>query len=683
MIPRARLILGVLLSLYVLVVVRAFHIQVLGVKGIRERGAKQYGTSIPLVPERGVIYDRVGSELAVSIATKSIFVQPAKLKNPQKAAALLAPRVSRPASELKKLFASEKSFVWVRRQMPSTAADEAVLEVKEALAALDPRSRGKASAVEGIGAVEEPKRFYPNRELAASLLGFTNLDCEGIEGVELALDNYLRGERAHLICERDARGRLIVPASTAVEVNSKGHSVTLTIDRNIQHIAEKELQSAVATYKARGGMAMVVSPKTGEVLAMATAPSFNPNAPGGAPPSARRNQPLTDSFEPGSTFKVFTLASALEMGSIRQSDMFFCENGKYAYAGRTIHDTHKYGWLSGADILKFSSNIGITKINERMTGDRFFDMIRAFGFGSRTGIELKGEVPGIGPSRNDFNSRIRRATVSFGQGISVTPVQLAAGMSAVVNGGKMMKPYVVREIRDPEGNLVYSGEPRELRRVLSPKTSEQMREILGSVVQGDGTGTQARIKGFLVGGKTGTAQKVEPGTGRYSPDKRTASFVGFLPLRDPELLILVVIDEPRGQVYGGVVAAPAFNQIAVKTAYYLGIQPTEPIVASEPGKSEKPGAPEAPGITHGVRVTPVSSAASPSPMIMPDLAGLSMGRVVDQMNRYPVTLSMAGSGVARSQTPVPGTVLSPGAECAVTFAAECTPAMLVAKKGKR
>ena len=347
--------------------------------------------------------------------------------------------------------------------------------------------------------------------------------------------------------------------------------------------------------------------------------------------------------------------------------MFFCENGKYAYAGRTIHDTHKYGWLNGRDILKYSSNIGITKINERMDGDRFYDMIRAFGFGSRTGIELKGEVPGIGPSRNGFDSRIRRATVSFGQGISVTPVQLAAGMSAVVNGGKMMKPYVVREIRDPEGNSVYRGEPRELRRVLSPKTSAQMREILGSVVQGDGTGTQARIKGFLVGGKTGTAQKVEPGTGRYSPDKRTASFIGFLPLQDPELLILVVIDEPRGAVYGGVVAAPAFNQIAVKTAYYLGIQPTEPIAAdgARDGPKSRRSA-RRPASRAGVRVTPVSTAASPSPMIMPDLAGLSMGRVVDLMNRYPVKLSIAGSGVARSQTPVPGTVLSPGAECSVT-----------------
>jgi len=510
MTSRARLILGGLLFLYVLVVLRAFQIQVLGVREIRDRGAKQYCSTIPLIPKRGVILDRTGTELAVSVATKSIFVQPAKLRDPKKAADLLAPRVSRSAAELRKLFAGEKGFVWVRRQMPSTAAEEAVKEVKQALCTLDPEANGRPSAIDGIGTVEEPKRFYPNRELAASVVGFTNLDSEGMEGVELSLNKYLQGERGGLLCERDARGRLIVPATTPVEVNSKGHSVALTIDRNIQHVAESELQAAVEKYNARGGMAVVLSPGTGEILAMATAPSFNPNAPGGAPAHARKNRSLTDSFEPGSTFKVFTLASALELGAVSATDRFFCENGSYHYAGKVIHDTHRYGWLTAPEVVKFSSNIGITKINERMDGTRFYDMIRAFGFGSRTGIELQGEVPGLAPSRRGFDSRLRRATVAFGQGISVTPLQLAAGMAAVVNGGKVMKPYLVREIRDPEGKTVFRGEPRELRRVLSPKTSAQMREILGKVVEENGTGTQARIKGFLVGGKTGTAQKVEP-----------------------------------------------------------------------------------------------------------------------------------------------------------------------------
>ncbi len=654
---RARIVIGGLAAVYLLIVLRAFHIQVLGVRGIRERGAKQYCVSVPLVPKRGVILDRTGNELAVSLSTKSIFVQPAKLSSTSTAADILARRVERPAAELRKQFASGKSFLWVRRQMPSEQADEAVREVRAAL------SGGKGRGGEdGIGTVEEPKRFYPNRELAAQILGFTDLDSAGIEGIELSLDKYLRGARGYLVCERDARGRVIAPAAGPVTVAANGHAVVLTIDRNVQHVAQAELSEAVRKYDARGGIAVVMLPKTGEILAMATVPTFNPNAVGDAKVEDRKNRAITDSFEPGSTFKIFTLASAFELGAVDGSEQIFCENGKFKYAGRVIHDTHRYGWLSVPDVIKFSSNIGATKISDRMDGGRFLDMVRAFGFGTRTGVELSGEIAGLVPSRDAF-SKIRRATVSFGQGIAVTPLQLCGALGAVINGGKVMKPYVVREIRDAGGKVVYRGAPRELRRVVSPKTSTRVREILGRVVQEDGTGTQARIKGFLVGGKTGTAQKVEVGTGRYSPTKRIASFIGFLPLQDPELLILVVIDEPKGAVYGGVVAAPAFNQIAVKTAYYLGIPPTETLPGGAVARADEPK-PAKP------RVVRASAGVAEGPLVMPDLRGLSMGRVVDVMGRYSVKLSLAGTGVARRQSPVPGAVLLPGTECTVTFSGD-------------
>ncbi|MDX1814887.1 MAG: penicillin-binding protein 2, partial [Thermodesulfobacteriota bacterium] len=616
--PRARIILGVLLGVYGLIVLRAFQIQVLGVEGIRERGARQYSVKIPLLPKRGVIFDRTGTEFAVSLSTKSIYVQPSKLSSPDLAAKILSRRVSRPAAQLRKAFSSDRNFLWVKRQMPSSTAEEIVKEVREAL------SRGKhGGGTDGIGTVEEPKRFYPNRELASSVIGFTDVDSAGIEGVELSLDKYLRGENAFLVGERDARGRIILPAETPIEVNSQGHSVSLTIDRNIQHVAQTELMEAVKKYRARGGVALVMQPRTGEILAMASLPTFNPNSLSAARPEARKNRAITDVIEPGSTFKVLTLASALELGAIGISDRVFCENGSYRYAGRTIHDTHKYGWLTVPEVLKFSSNIGMIKISEKMDPGRYYDMIRAFGFGAKTGVELLGESRGLVPSRDRF-SKIRRATVSFGQGIAVTPLQLAYAMASVVNGGKMMRPYLVKQITDPEGRVVYRGEPKELRRTISPRTSAQMREMLGHVVQEDGTGTQARIKGFLVGGKTGTAQKVEVGTGRYSPDKRIASFVGFLPLNDPEFLVLVVIDEPKGEVYGGVVAAPAFNQIAVKTAYYLGLTPTEPVgqdAATATAAREEPKG-------SGVKVTRVATGSPESSLVMPDLQGLSMGRVV-------------------------------------------------------
>lgn len=652
---RARIVLGGLVAVYALVVLRAFHIQVLGIRDLRERGARQYCVRIPLVPKRGPILDRTGSELAVSVSTKSLFVQPARLRSPERVAKILARYVGRPPSRLRALFEQDKGFVWVSRQMPSADAEEAVRAVRQGLR--DAGARGPWEI--GIGTVEEPKRFYPNRELASHLLGFTDLDSTGIEGIELALDRYLKGGQAALLCERDARGQVIVPADAPVDIDSRGNTLTLTLDRNIQYLAQEELQAAVSRYQARGGVVIVMQPSTGEILAMASSPAYNPNTPASAPPEARKNRAVTDCFEPGSTFKVFTLASALEMGAVSVSDKVFCENGAYRYAGRVIHDTHRYGWLTVPEVIKFSSNIGITKIGERMNAGRFYEMVRAFGFGTKTGIELPGEIAGLVPSRSGFDSRIRRATVSFGQGISVTPLQLCTAMAAVVNGGRVMKPYLVREIKSSDGRVIYRGEPKELRRVISPSTSAAMRALMGKVVEEDGTGTQARIKGFLVGGKTGTAQKVEEGSGRYSASKRVASFVGFLPLQDPRLLILVVIDEPKGQVYGGVVAAPAFNQIAVKTAYYLGIQPTEPVRAA----AERPKVP----LRRGSLLTRVALGRPAGAVVMPDLRGLSMGRVVDIMGQYSVRLSLVGSGVARRQSPEPGALLLPGMECTVTF----------------
>lgn len=649
---RARIVIGGLAAVYLLIVLRAFHIQVLGVRGLRELGSRQYCASTPLVPKRGVILDRTGGELAVSLSTKSIFVQPARLSDTSRAASLLARRLGAPAADIRKLLSTDRTFVWVKRQIPAPEAEEAVRELREELGG----GNGGASDA-GVGTVEEPKRYYPDRELAAPVLGFTDRDGVGIEGIELTLDKYLRGAHRSILCERDARGRVIVPADAA-QVNTAGHAVSLTIDRNVQHIAQSALAEAVGKYRARGGTAVVMLPSTGEILAMAAVPSFNPNVPADALPETRKNRAITDGLEPGSTFKVFTVASALESGAIVPTDRIFCENGAYRFARRVIHDTHRHGWLSVTEVLKFSSNIGAAKIAGRMDPGRFHDVIRSFGFGTKTGIELSGEIGGLMPSRSAF-SPIRRATVAFGQGILVTPIQIAAAMSAVVNGGRYMKPYIVREIRDPEGKVVYRGAPQELRRVVSPRTSKLLREMLGTVVQEDGTGAQARINGFLVGGKTGTSQKVEPGTGRYSRDKRVASFVGFLPLDDPELLILVTVDEPKGQVYGGVVAAPAFNQIAVKTAYYLGIPPsgpaTEGVARGDGGRRER------------VRLSRASLGAPAGPLVMPDLGGLSMGRVIDVMGRYSVKLSLVGTGVACRQRPSPGESLLPGAECTVTF----------------
>jgi cell division protein FtsI (penicillin-binding protein 3) len=655
---RARILLGLLLAAFGVVGLRAFHIQVVGDGRVRSQARKQSTARIPLVAKRGEILDRTGSELAVSAPARSVFVQPHRMPDPERAAEVLALRLGRPASELRASFASGKAFFWVARQVRPDEADDLVRAVRsEMKRALESRGRKVEQADLGIGFVEEPRRYYPNRELAGAVVGFTDRDNKGIEGIELSLNRYLTGEVSSLVARRDARGNVIIPPDAEVELNAKGHTVALTIDRNVQHFAETELRGAAEKHSARGGTSVVMNPKTGEVLAMASWPFYNPNLPASAPPEARRNRVIADTIEPGSTFKVFTIAAALEAGVVKETDRFDCENGRYVYGRRVIHDDHPHGWLSVPEVLKYSSNIGTIKVGDRMDADRLYDSLRSFGFGDRTGVELKGEVVGIVPSRASFRG-INRATAAFGQGISVTPIQLASAMCAVVNGGKVMRPWIVREVKDPAGKTVYRGAPAELRRVISPKTSEAMRRMMATVVEEDGTGKAARIQGFRVGGKTGTAQKVEPGTGRYSPTKRVSSFIGFLPMEDPELVALVVLDEPKGVTYGGVVAAPAFERTAVKTAYYLGIRPTEPTAASARG-----AAPARQGSPVLARVSTAPAAEG----VMPDLSGMSMGRVADVLGRHSVHLVLQGSGTAKRQSPPPGAPLVPGCEVVVTF----------------
>lgn len=667
---RARIVLCVMGAFWFLISLNAFRVQVVGVKEIRDRGRKQYSVSIPLIPNRGPILDRVGNELAISITHKSLYVQPPKLADPELAAKILAPFVGKSWPSLLREFSSGKKFLWVKRQMPASSADEAIAAVKKAMVERNREMNGKKAPLRdfGIGSYDEPKRFYPNRELAGPLLGYADPDGNGLEGIELSLDNSLRGERGLLICERDVHGNLIVPSPEAGSVAKTGRTVVLTIDRNIQHLAEKELAEAVSKHNARGGTVVVTRPATGEILAMANAPSFNPNAPGESGPENRKNRAVTDVYEPGSTFKVFTLASALELGAVDEADRFDCQNGVYKYGGRLIHDTHKYGVLDVPRILQVSSNIGSAKISERMEDAKFYDMLRSFGFGSRTGLEVKGEVSGIVPSKDRFRG-INRANVAFGQGISVTPVQLAAAMGAVVNGGHLMKPRLVKEVRDASGQVVWRPETKELRRVLSPKTSEQVRRMMGLVTQEGGTAIGARINGFDVGGKTGTAQKVENGV--YHATKRVASFIGFFPIDDPELLILVVVDEPKGQTYGGLVAAPAFRNIGSKTAYYMNLSPSSRTASS--GVASPPQSVAAPTKSvHGstrpsVPVAQVATSSAPGTVAMPDLTGLSMGRVVDILSVFPAKLALSGSGVAVSQSPPPGVAVESGTTVRVVF----------------
>ncbi len=554
------LVIGFLFLLsYLVVLGRSFQLQVLRSETLRGRAERQQRKFTLSTPRRGRIFDREGQELAVSVAVDSIYAQPRKIFDRSAVARQLSPILRIPRRELLNKLSPERPFVWLSRRISPSQS----LKIK----ALD---------LKGIGFIQENKRFYPNRTLAGHLLGFAGLDSQGLEGLELKYDHLIKGEPELFLTERDARGHTIFPRGGNLLRSSEGNDLYLTIHKGIQYIAERELKKAVLATRAKSGVVVVTNPLTGEVLALALQPEFNPNCFWRYQPSLWRNRAITDSFEPGSTFKVFLLAAAIEEAVAQPKDLFFCEKGSYEIGGNTIHDPREYGWLSLEQIIHFSSNIGASKIGEKLGKEKFYQYITAFGFGEKTGIDLPGEISGlVRPPRSWFQMGVR--TISFGQGISLSPLQLISALGAIANGGRLMRPFVVKKIIDPRGTVIHTTKPRVIRRVISPKTARIVTKILTGVVKKNATGWRAALKGYEVAGKTGTAQKADIINGGYSEDRLLGSFMGFVPAKEPELAILVIIDEPQGKANGGLVAAPVFKRIAEKTLLILGAPPTTQI----------------------------------------------------------------------------------------------------------
>lgn len=529
---------------------RAFQLQVLKRDQLCKLAERQYKNKIPLVPKRGTIYSKGYEELAVTVEVDSVYAEPDEIEAPKLAAKRLAPVLSVSRRELEDRLSTSKSFVWLARKVSPSLIE-----------------RVKSLDIHGIGFVKENRRFYPNAELASHVVGFSGIDGSGLGGIELAQDAQIKGKVEFVRAERDALGKRTLPKDLGFEDYLTGNSIVLTIDKTIQYTAEKELANAVRKSGAKGGTAIVMDPKTGEVLAMANYPQFNPNDLSSYPQAALKNKAIVDTYEPGSTFKVFLLAAALEEGVVKPGDKFFCENGSMEFAGRVIHDTHKHGTLTVREIMKVSSNIGSVKIAAKLGKERYYDYLTSFGFGSPTGIELKGEGRGILRSMNTW-SKLEMANVSFGQGVSVTPLQLTTAFSALANGGYLMKPYLVKDILDKDGKVIKRNQPQIVKKIISGETASKVTEMLRDAVAEGGTGTAAALAGYDVAGKTGTAQKVSGGRG-YAGNKHVASFIGFVPAQSPELVVLVAIDEPEGIQYGGVVAAPAFKAIAETSLRYL------------------------------------------------------------------------------------------------------------------
>lgn len=536
-------ITGVLLS-------RLFWLQVLSPSHWVTIARRQHLQVLELPPIRGAILDRRLKPLAVTIRLTSVFADPHHIKNPQRTAHLLAPILKKPAAELEKqLNQKEKGFVWLARRISNQAAVQI-----------------RALRLAGIDVVMEPQRVYPLGILASHLIGFAGLDAQGLEGLELSYDRVLKGEPGWRWLARDARRRPVGAWEGPMVAPRDGLELVLTIDTTIQFIAERALDQVYQKWHAKGASIIVMDPMTGEILALANRPTFDSNLFNQMAPETRRNRAVTDTFEPGSVFKIVTASVALTKGAVRPDDTFYCENGSYWVAGHLLHDYHPHGWLSFREVIAQSSNIGTTKVAMQLGPGPIYEGIQAFGFGVPTGVGLPGEVGGVSKPPSQW-SKPSITCIPIGQEVTVTAMQLAQAMSVIANGGYLVRPWVVREIRHPSGAMVKSFKPVVVRRVIPTGTVQQMQDILSTVVE-KGSGRLAAVPGFRAAGKTGTAQKVEP-SGFYSDSRYMATFVGFVPVENPRLTILVTVDEPQPLHTGGVVSAPVFKQVATEALAYL------------------------------------------------------------------------------------------------------------------
>jgi cell division protein FtsI (penicillin-binding protein 3) len=618
------------LLLFVLVLGRAFQLQVLRGPELRRLGEAQHLRKMTSLPRRGAVLDRSGESLAVSVVAHSVGAHPRQVEDKDELARELARILHLKPGDVRKNLDSDKPFVWIKRQVTPQEAEQ--------IQKLDAK---------GVEMSFEPNRFYPQRQIAGQVVGFVNRDSEGLEGLELQYNNYIRGESGSSLIEFDAKKRGVLVQGVEELQIPPGADLHLTLNSAIQHLAEKELEATIVKHRAKAGVAIVVDPFTGEVLALANFPSFDPNLFAKQGKERARNRAIADSFEPGSTFKTILAAAALEEGVVGKEDVFYCEMGKYPYAGRMIHDSHPYGWLPFSKILQVSSNICFTKVAEKLKKERYFRYIEKFGFGKVTGVDMPGEVAGI--LRNHASwAAIDLATHAFGQGISATPLQMVMAYAAVANGGFLMRPYVAQRITGPKGEVLRANQPHVVRRVISEKTARALVAMLKEVTTEGGTGTMAKVEGFDVAGKTGTAQKADPVHGGYSK-KRVASFIGFVPAEEPRVVLMVMVDEPEASVYGGIVAAPAFGNIARGALRHLAVAPRDAELMPMAGVAAELSQRRVPSKAAAADYDSGASA-------VPDFRGLSLREAVEKARAAKVKVRMHGHGHVIKQHPLPGAV---------------------------
>jgi len=624
----------VLAFFFILVVLRLVGLVVLDGPRLNSLARSEHTERVELTAVRGPIVDRHGKPLALSAESRSVYARPRSLLESSNAAqrAHLAAALGLSSADFEAKLGRQTSFVWLARRIARGRAD-----------------RAEALGLDGVGAVNDYKRFYPESNLAAAVVGMAGMDGQGLSGIELKYDRMIRGAPIALRVDRDALGHPILDSPLALRNAEPGARLELTLDANIQVLAENQLAAQIRASGARRGSAIVLDPFTGEVLALATA-GVNKTEAG----ERLHDSVVQDAFEPGSTVKGILGAVALEEGALTPERKIFCENGAMQIGRNVIHDHGHHDWLDLGGIIKVSSNIGAAKVAMTLGADRYYEGLKAFGFGSRTGIDLPGEANGLLQAQANW-TRIDLANHGFGQGIAVTPIQLVAAYAAIANGGLLMRPFVVRAAYDAAGNEILRHTPQVLRRAVAPGVAHTMNRMLREVVNDEGgTGRLARVADFTVAGKTGTAQMPNPGKGYYQ-NRLVASFVGFLPADDPRLVILVVLEDVGEGHEGGLVAAPVFSAIAAGALGRLEIAgnhrayesasllPLGEMAENEPAESVP---------------VPVAASAALEPAraasATPDFSGLSLRAAVTLARRTRVNLEVEGSGYVAAQKPAAG-----------------------------
>jgi cell division protein FtsI/penicillin-binding protein 2 len=666
------LVISIVFCAWVLMIVgRLVQLQVLEGPRFRQQSEAQQQGYVEVSAKRGDILDRRLEELAISVRADAVFAQPRKVEDPVRAAEVLAPLLETPADEILRKLTSGSSFVFLKRRVP-----------------VENSRRIQALKLAGIGTQEESARVYPAGKLAAHVLGFVGTDNRGLAGLEHFYTDELSGRRTRIDLLVDARRHSYHRQEPAER--TEGKILVLTLDRTLQHITETVLRQTVEFTRALNGSAILMDPHTGELLAMASYPDFDPNRFGEYPAEVLRNRAVLDVYEPGSTFKVITLSALLNEGLVEPDEVVDCRAGTARLAGKVYKEAkHSYGFLTVREVVAKSSNIGTVKLALRLGPDRMYDYLRRFGFGEKTGVDLPGEEAGLLRPTSQW-SKLSIGAISIGQEVGVTPLQLARAVAAIANGGYLVRPYLVKRVLSPDGGVVRETAV-EKRQILDSATAATMRQILQEVIL-RGTGTTAAPRGFSAAGKTGTAQKIVDG--RYSRSRYVASFAGFAPLEHPRLLALVVINEPSGIPYGGHVAGPAFKEIMERSLLYLGVpqdrpvetEPTQHMARKPRGRKSAPEESEVPlgeaqlretVLAHlyrggaAVDVEDVSGLDSPQEVVdnpLPDFTGKTLREVARESARLQLRLKISGAGVAVAQRPAPGRQITPDMVCEVFFA---------------